>query len=262
MIWSKIVKHVPSNNRLERIWKLAQVDFRSRYYNDRLGLLWALIKPIFEAILYYIAFKFILEITQENFGLFLFGGIIIWNAFSEATIKSIGLLRSKNYLIENVQFNHIDLYFSHALSTFFGLSFNLGAFAVISLIMGHIFTLDILLLPIILLSLYGLIIAFSQILSTLQPFIKDITHIWDMTILSGFWVSAIFFDPKLIFEKAMWFAYVNPFIGIILNIRGIFLNEYDISIFWLIHNFLFAALFLIIGNLIFKKYSGLALEKI
>ena len=258
----KLVEYIPSNNRVERIWKLAQVDFQSRYYNDRLGLLWALIKPIFEATLYYIAFKYLLLIDKQDFGLFLFGGIITWMVFSEGTSRSITLLQNKSYLIENVQFNHIDLYYAHTSSALFGFIFNLSAFAFLSLILGHNANWQIIYLPVILITIFVLVMAFSQILSTLQPFVKDITHFWDMSILAGFWVSGIFFEPQIIFDKLPWFAHVNPFIGIIMNIRGIFINNYDISLYWMLHNLIFAFIFAFIGNIIFKKYSVLAFEKL
>ena len=50
---------LPENNRLERIWKLAQVEFKKRYYNDRLGLVWALLNPLFQMGIYYLVFKYI-----------------------------------------------------------------------------------------------------------------------------------------------------------------------------------------------------------
>jgi ABC-type polysaccharide/polyol phosphate export permease len=70
-----LVKYWPENNRLERIWKLAQVDFKKRYYNDRLGLLWALINPIFKVIVYFLVFSLFFKVQQENYGLYLFSGI-------------------------------------------------------------------------------------------------------------------------------------------------------------------------------------------
>ena len=261
-MFESIIERLPSNNRVERIWKLAQVDFQSRYYNDRLGLLWALIKPIFEAILYFIAFKYLLDINKPDFGLFLFGGIITWMAFAEGTSRSTNLLVSKSYLIENVQFNHADLYFSHVGSIFIALFFNLFAFFVACLVMGQEITNQYFLLPVVLFTIYLITMACSFILSTLQPFVKDITHLWDMLLLTGFWVSGIFFEPEIIFDKAPAFAYANPFIGIIKNLRGIFLDNYDLSMFWLYYTLGFAIALFIIGYIIFTNFKAIALEKL
>jgi len=40
-----IYKLFPESNRFERIWKLAQLDFKKRYYHDNLGALWSLLEP-------------------------------------------------------------------------------------------------------------------------------------------------------------------------------------------------------------------------
>ena len=261
-MFSDIAERIPSSNRIERIWKIAQVDFQSRYYNDRLGLLWALIKPVFEAMLYFIAFKYLLGVETIDFGVFLFGGIITWGFFAEGSTGSINLLKSKSYLIENVQFNHIDLYFSYVSSVFFGFVFNLSAFIFICVLLGHSLHWSLLYLPIVLFSLFVLTMAICFILSTLQPFVKDIKHLWDMVILTGFWVSAVIFQPDLIFEKAPWFAELNPFIGILINIRGIFIDSCEVSLYWLAHNFIYATILWIIGYTVFKKFSGIAIEKL
>jgi len=258
-----LAEYLPSNNRLERIWKIAQVDFQSRYYNDRLGLLWALIKPVFEACLYFVAFKYLLHYDKPGFGLFLFGGIVTWMVFAEGSSRSIGLLRAKSYLIENVQFNHVDLYLSHVSSVFFAFMFNFAAFVVIALLFGQSITSLYLLLPVLFGTLYLMTMGASFILSTLQPFVKDITHLWDMTILTGFWVSGVFFEPQMIFDKAPLMGFFNPFLGIIMNIRGIVISDlYEVSYYWLWINLAFSIGFCLLGYFIFKQFGGKALEKL
>jgi len=260
---SFLLKYLPSNNRLERIWKIAQVDFQSRYYNDRLGLLWALIKPVFEATLYYVAFTFLLQIQKENFALFLFAGLITWSAFAEGSSSSIGLLRIKSYLIENVQFNHIDLYLSHVASVFFGFLFNFFALIVISLFFSQHLSVEIFwFLPILMITLFLITMALSMLLSTLQPFLRDITHFWDMMMLAGLWASAVFFEADVVLKQFPLFAYANPFIGIISNIRGIVIDAYAVSYYWLGINLTYAIILFFICYFLFRRYSGLALEKL
>ena len=49
-------KDLTKSNRLERIWLLAKIEFKLRYYENKLGLLWALIKPLLQMAIYYVAF--------------------------------------------------------------------------------------------------------------------------------------------------------------------------------------------------------------
>lgn len=258
----KIFQYVPENNRLERIWKLAQVDFKKRYYNDRLGLLWALIKPIFEVIVYYSVFTVAFKVEKENYALFLFCGIIFWMLFAETTTQGIWLLSKKLYLIENIQFNRIDLYFSYSLSVIIGFLFNLGAFFIMALLMNVSFQPDTLFLPILVLSFMILGMGFTMVLSSIQPFLKDIWHAWEMILIVGFWTSGIFFDLDSIIEAYPWAIYVDPFLGMIHNAHGVCLDTYEVNTFYLALNFGHALIFFAIGLLVMKKYGGLAIEKL
>src|SRR4029079_11277900 len=88
------------SNKVERIWLLAKIEFKLRYYENKLGLLWALIKPISDIFIYYIAFQKILKQGIPNFVSFLFIGLILWNFFVESTSGTVQILSTKKYLYE------------------------------------------------------------------------------------------------------------------------------------------------------------------
>lgn len=258
----KLTRYIPENNRLERIWKLAQVDFKRRYYHDRLGILWALIKPIFEVVIYYIVFTAVFKVEQENYGLFIFAGIIIWSGFSEASKRGMGLLGEKLYLIENIQLNKIDLYLSYLLSVLMAMSFNLTVFIGITLITGSFAGLNIFWLPVILASFFLICLGIIMILSCVQPFIKDLIHLWDMGLLLGMWVSGVFYPYHLIIEKIPALIYFNPFIGIIHNIRGSLLVGSEIDLELLGINLAVGLLLYLVGMIVVNRFSRLAIEKL
>lgn len=253
---------LPENNRLERIWKLAQVDFKKRYYNDRLGLVWALLNPLFQMGIYYLVFTYVFKSREENFALFLFCGLIIWMSFAECTNRGMHLLNTKRFLIENIQFNHIDLFFSHTISIFIGLMFNLLVFLLLSFLAGLPLGMNILLLPLLLLNLFLVGTGISLMLATLKIYLKDILHIWSTILLLGFWGSGIFFSGHVFLEKLPFFYFGNPFIGIILNFRAIIMKGVQPDWLLLGINMLIGFLILISGIFIFKRYSHKFLETI
>ena len=257
-----IYSQIPSNNRLERIWKIAQVDFKRRYYNDRLGLFWALIKPVFEAGVYYFVFKQVLKSDIPNLAMFIFLGLIVWTLFTELTKSGIKLLQSKRYLIENIQFNRDDLYISHILSGLMGFSFNFFAFMILFFILGLNLNWNIIYFPIVMLIVVLIGIGTTMILCNLQPFLKDIDHIWDMGLLLGLFGSGIFYDPKILVELFDFSIYVNPFLGIMHNLRATIMGTYDFNFTYLFINSFQTILILIIGIIISKKYGPLAIEKL
>lgn len=257
-----MVTFFPENNRLERIWKLAQVDFKRRYYHDRLGILWALIRPVFEMLIYYVVFTTLFQVQQENYALFLFAGIIIWSGFAEATKRGMGILGEKLYLIQNIQLNKLDLYLAYLGSIFMAMGFNLLAFLAISALSGTFPGTQIIWLPIVLATFFLLSLGIIMILSCLQPFFKDLNHLWDMVLMLGIWISGVFYPYKLIIDKVPNLLYANPFIGVIHNMRATLLGGVELQLDLLAINFSGAFIIYLLGVLTLKRYGRLAIEKL
>src|SRR5687768_9193010 len=116
------------SNKIERIWLLAKIEFKLRYYENKLGLLWALLKPISEIFIFYIAFEIVLNQGVPNFVSFLFIGLILWNFFIESTTGTIQILNTKKYLYEFTNMNKIEIYLSTIMSNCIGFFFNLTFF--------------------------------------------------------------------------------------------------------------------------------------
>ncbi len=258
-----LVPYLPENNRLERIWKLAIVDFNSRYYEHSLGLLWALIKPTIECFLFYFVFSTLLPVDFEYFGLYIFGGLIIWSFFIEGTNKGLLILQQKKYLIESIRFNKLDLFYSTTFSAFVAFLFNLFVLLVISLFFGiNIFHWSLLLLPIWILNLMILILAIGLILATIKIYLNDIQNLWDMVMLVGFWATPIVYDFHLLEEKAPILIICNPLTGIVINLRETIIYHNPPNIYLIFIDFVIALILLGIGLFIFSKFSHKAAEKL
>src|ERR1700712_231242 len=114
--------------RWERIWLLAKIEFKLRYYENRLGLLWAFLKPVTEICVYFVAFKIILKQNIPAFASYLFIGLILWNFFVESTTGTIQILNTKKYLYEYSNMNKLEIYISTLFSNSIGVLFNLIMF--------------------------------------------------------------------------------------------------------------------------------------
>src|SRR5438309_3803921 len=128
MILKIVTDWFRGSNKHERLWLLAKIEFKLRYYENALGLLWALIKPIADIFIYYMAFEVVLKQGVPHYVSFLFIGIIIWNFFIESTTGTIQILRTKKYLYEYTNMNKIEIYLFTILSNCIGFFFNLVFF--------------------------------------------------------------------------------------------------------------------------------------
>src|SRR3982750_2991938 len=117
-----------STNKPERLWLLAKIEFKLRYYENKLGLFWALLKPIMDMCIYYVAFKIILKSDVANFASYIFIGLVSWNFFVESTTGTIQLLNTKKYLYEYSNMNKLEIYVSTLIANSIGFLFNLIMF--------------------------------------------------------------------------------------------------------------------------------------
>lgn len=255
-----ILERLPENNRVERIWKLAQVDFKKRYYNDKLGLFWALLNPLFKIAIYYLVFTYVMDRGRENFAIFLFAGLLIFMSFTEAASKGLSIIKSKRYLLENIQFNKIDLFTSATISVFLGFSFNLVAYTCFVLGAGIEVGVNYFYLPLIIINVFILCLGTSLILATIQIYLQDIKHLWAIIVIATFWSSGIFFPAEAILEKLPIAVYINPLIGIIDNMRQITMNNSSPNVSFIFINYITSIVILFIGLFAFKKYSHKAIE--
>ena len=261
-IISPFVSYLPDNNRYERIWKLALVDFKKRYYNTRLGLVWALINPIFRLFIYLFVFTWLGKIRMENFGFYIFGALILWMSFTECTTQSIDLFRKKLYLIQNVQLNIMDLFLAKVISVFLGLAFNLGAYLCASLVFGIPIYMELIWVPFLLIIHFFICLGASMILAVLGIYIKDITHLWTMVIMLGFWTIPAIFPLEAFTGKLQYLLYVNPVGGIIINMRNALLYGQSMDFTFLIHCTIYSLSLYIIGQYLLKKHWRSASERL
>jgi len=257
-----ILARLPESNRFERIWKLALVDFKRRYYNDKLGLIWALLHPLLRIGTYYFIFKFVFQRGEENYGVFLFSGIVIWMFFMETTKSGMNLFRRKRYLLESVQLNKIDLFLSHTVAVFLGFSFNLLSFFVIATISGIDWTWQVLWLPLLILNTLVLSFGACLILAILNLYFNDIIHAWDILMLFGFWTAGIFFKAEDILNVAPWMGWVHPFLGIIENTRNVTMYGSGLDVHFFVLNWVYSFLVLAVGLVMFYGYRHTILERL
>jgi ABC-type polysaccharide/polyol phosphate export permease len=258
----KMYNLLPNNNRFERIWLLAKTDFKLRYNASALGLIWAFVYPLIRILIYYVVFSFVFSKDIPNYGFYIFSGIIIWMYFQEATKKGLNVIRSKRYLLENIRFNKLDVYYSSVLTSIIGFIVNLSVFLFMMLIMGMPLSWKLIYYPIFMVNLIILALGISLILSTINVYLKDIVQVWDLVLLLMFWINPIFFAKQKIFNMFPALLWANPLAGIIINSRNVLMYGEEPD--WLLagYDFVYAGAFLAFGIWFFNKYFHKAIEKV
>ncbi|ULQ56467.1 ABC transporter permease [Flavihumibacter rivuli] len=253
------------SNKMERLWLLAKIEFKLRYYENKLGLFWALLKPIMDICIYYIVFKIILKSDIPAFASFLFIGLILWNFFVESTSGTIQILSVKKYLYEYSNMNKIEIYLSTLISNSIGLFFNFLMFCMFYAFLEKesigLSIHNLWIIPLYI-NLFILSLGVSLILSNIYIIAKDISQIWAVFISFLFFLSPILYNLKTFKEALPSFDYVNPVAGIIINARHVMMEGKNPDFALMAWDFGYAIFLLLLGISILNKLGSKASEKL
>jgi ABC-type polysaccharide/polyol phosphate export permease len=249
-----------SSNRLERIWLLAKIEFKLRYYENKLGLLWALIKPISQLLIYFVAFKIILRNDTPNYAIYLFSGIIMWQFYTEATGGLINILKTKKYLYEYSNMSKIEIYLASIISISLGFLFNFLILLVFLIFSDIGLSIYIIYLPILLAILITFTLGLSMILSNIFIIAKDINQVWPLLSMFLMWLSPIFLKTEDLERSIPFIKVLNPMFGMIKNFRAIVMYQTHPDFTLLLINLVHALIALALGLFLLKKIGGRASE--
>jgi ABC-type polysaccharide/polyol phosphate export permease len=252
-------------NKVERTWLLAKIEFKLRYYENKLGLFWALLKPVMDIVIYYIAFKIILKSDVPAFASYLFIGLIFWIFFTESSGGTIQILQTKKYLYEYSNMNKLEIYISTLLSSSIGFFFNLIMFFLFYLFLepeSTSISINVLFLIPLFFNLFILALGFSLILSNLYIVAKDINQLWQVFVNFLFFLSPIFYKLSTYRTSLPGLDYANPISGLIINARRVVLNNQPPEPRLFAFDFVYAALFLSLGLIFLNRLGSRAAEKL
>jgi ABC-2 type transport system permease protein len=265
MIIGILTDWVKRSNKAERLWLLAKIEFKLRYYENKLGLLWALIKPLMDIAIYFVVFQVILRQNVPSFASYLFIGLIMWNFFLESTTGTVQILHTKKYLYEYSNMNKLEIYVSTILSNSIGFFFNFIMFVIffnfIEKGTSHSNIHVLWMIPLFI-NLYILSLAISLILSNIFVIAKDITQIWQVFTSFLFFLSPIFYKLDIFQTRLPNFDYLNPIAGVIINARKATMEGVAPDLKLFVWDLAYATILLFLGIYLLNKLGSKAAEKL
>jgi len=173
-------------NYLFLMFVIALTDFKIKYDNSVLGYMWSLLKPLLMFGTLYIVFSVFVRWQMENYKLYLFLGIILWNFLSEVTLNSMVLLESKASIVKKVFFPRWIIIIASSITSLLTLLLNICVFFIFFILSDAHLQKTVLLLPVFLAELYILVVGLAFLLCSFFPKFRDVHHIWEVFVQLGF----------------------------------------------------------------------------
>jgi lipopolysaccharide transport system permease protein len=220
--------------RLAEIW-----DYRSllimlmwreitiRYQQTLLGILWVIVQPIINIIIYALVFGLLLHTPSEKYPyiVYLFPALIIWRLMADGISRGSLSLTSNVRLIEKVYFPRMVMLIASILAVVIDFLFALLVLSVV-MVLYHIgFSWHILLIPVYTLLAFFVTLSVCVWLAPLNVRYRDITHIIPFIVQLSMYLSPIVYPITLIPESVRGLYSLNPMTIVIQGFRWCLLAE-------------------------------------
>ena len=254
--------------------ELVRTDFKLRYQGSVLGYAWSLLRPLLLFLILYVVFVKFLKVGGDvpHYPIYLLLGIVLWQFFADMTNQSLGSIVGRGDLIRKIRIPRWMIVFSSSISAVINLGLNLVVITAFLLINQVDITLNILLLPFILVEIYILALGLSLFLSAAFVKYRDINYIWEVIMQAGFYLTPILYPlamiPNETFQKLLL---MNPMAQAIQDARFAVVSqgEHMITVYRIFEGgwymfipFILVVLIFVGGLLYFKKESKYFAENI
>lgn len=188
----------------ELIALLVKRELKSRYKDSSLGIVWSLIRPLAQLLIYYFAIGQILGVARSipSFAIFVFVGLTAWGLFVEIIQGSTTSITNNSGLIKKIYLPR-EIF---PMASVGGALFNFGVQLIIlifaTIVAGQIpWDLNLLYAPLSLAVLILFATGLGILLAGLNVYMRDIQHLVEVATMVLFWASPIVYSFAFVHEK-------------------------------------------------------------
>ncbi|MEY3438832.1 MAG: hypothetical protein RL265_1417 [Bacteroidota bacterium] len=199
-------------------------DFKVRYAQTTIGLMWAILQPVVTLFILSLVFgKFVGVKTAVPHLLFTMTGMTIWTYFSFVMSNAGSSIIANQGMVKKIYFPRLIIPLSKAAVGLIDLAISLLIMAVLMIYYGIVPSSNIIFAPVFI--LFGMIAALSVgiWLSALTVRYRDFQHIVPFMVQIGLYITPIAYPADFAMQQLpKWAAtlyYLNPMAGVVQGFR-------------------------------------------
>ena len=191
---------------------IAQNTLSRQYRDSVLGILWTLIKPTTQVVIYSLIMPHIMRFPVADYTTFLITSIFTWGFISQTLIVTPNSLISNAEIIKRCIVSKTIFPLSDVSRLFYNyiISF-LCMYVLLVLLSITKFDPVVLLLPLYLIPIFITLAAISIALAFSAPYLKDLNEVMTVLVSVSFWLTPIVYPITIIPEHLRYLFELNPF---------------------------------------------------
>ncbi|MEK7636833.1 MAG: ABC transporter permease [Patescibacteria group bacterium] len=248
---------------LRELWRFRELfyifswrDFKVRYKQTIIGVLWAILQPFLMMVVFSIFFGRLAGISSNGvpYPIFVYSGLIFWNYFSTALMGASNTLTDNENIVKKIYFPRLLLPFSATITPLIDFFF---ALLVLVGMMVYYHSapslLTVVLLPLLLLLSFLAASGLGSLLSAINVRFRDVRYALPFLTQLLFFVTPVIYPISIVPIQYHWVLSLNPMTGIINTARAVFLHQSTIPYTELIYSTLVIIVLFIHGLFYFRR---------
>ena len=213
---------------------LAWRDFKVRYKQTVLGVVWAVIRPLITMLILSVVFGRLAKLPSEGgapYQIMVFSAMLPWYFFASTLQDSSQSLVMNANMITKVYFPRLIIPISTLFVTTVDFLISLGIFFLLMAWLRFWPTVKIVWLPLFFLQAALPSIGMGLWLAALTVSYRDFRHVVPFILQLGLYVSPVAFSSSIIPEQWRQLYAINPMVGVIDGFRWCLL-DYTVRLEW------------------------------
>ena len=194
----------------ELIWHKAWADFLASAARTYLGVVWWVLDPLLNMLVYYLVFGVFLGQRTEGFVPFLLVGIVAWRFFEAGLKQGSRAILNSSGLVTQVAFHKIVFTFSTLLTQALQMAFSLIPLAIVLAFTGIHPGPQVLLFPVVLAVELLFIMGVAVPMAAILPLVPDLANLQDNLVRLLFYFSGIFYAGTSLPQPYQTIFWLNP----------------------------------------------------
>ncbi len=243
--------------------QLVRRELRQKYKGSVLGILWYLVNPLVMMGAYTLMFGVIFKLQPiHDFPLFLMVGLAVWTFFQTSLTAGADSLILQGSLLRKARFPREAIPAATVTVQLVTLTAVLALVTIITLAIRSTVSWWLMLVPLLLVALYGFVLGLALAVSVLHAYFRDVLPIISAGLLPMFFLTPIYFNADTIpyVERHPWVGtilnWVNPVAPFIEGLRAIIFYGTGPGAGRIVYACAVAAVSLALGRLLFTRMQG------
>lgn len=242
-------------NYRQMVFSLVRKDLRGRYKGSVLGFLWTFINPLFQLIVYTVAFSFILPSSIDKYYLHLFVALIPWIFFSSSIQGGASSIISAKDMVSKIYFPREVIPISYVTSCFVNMLLSFIIIFAVVIFSGVGVNLPALLcLPVVMIIEYVMALGLALLFSAITVYFRDLEHILGIITMAWIYLTPVLYPIDMIADETIKkLFYINPMTSVIVAYRDILYYAKVPDFSTLMIALVFGVVILLAGFAVFSK---------